>query len=101
MTKPKAPTRASFLRWLETRLAALGADSPQAEARVFAQAALGEPPEVFFARLGEPVPQEALLKTEAWLKRRKAGEPPALILGRAEFMGLTLKVRPGVFLPRP
>lgn len=94
-------TRASLLRELEARLSALGVPSPGAEARVFALAALGETPEVFFARLKDPAPEEALAQLERWLSRRAKGEPPALILGRSEFMGLPLNVRPGVFLPRP
>ncbi len=101
MTKPKAKTRASLLGHLEARLRALGVPSPAAEARVFARAALEETPEAFFARLAEPVPEAARGRIEAWLARRERGEPPALILGEAEFMGLPLKVRPGVFLPRP
>ena len=35
-----------------------------------------------------------------YVKRRAAGEPVALIRGTVEFAGLTLAVRPGVFVPR-
>ena len=37
---------------------------------------------------------------EAWVTRRVAGEPVALIIGRTEFMGMELRVRKGVFVPR-
>jgi release factor glutamine methyltransferase len=37
---------------------------------------------------------------EAWVNRRVAGEPVALIIGRTEFMGMELRVRKGVFVPR-
>ncbi|HEY8202187.1 MAG TPA: peptide chain release factor N(5)-glutamine methyltransferase [Actinomycetota bacterium] len=37
---------------------------------------------------------------EAWVDRRVAGEPVALIIGRTEFMGMQLSVRKGVFVPR-
>jgi release factor glutamine methyltransferase len=34
------------------------------------------------------------------VKRRAEGEPVAMIIGKTEFMGLDLEVRPGVFIPR-
>lgn len=37
---------------------------------------------------------------EALIARRVAGEPVALIIGETEFMGMTLSVSQGVFLPR-
>lgn len=37
---------------------------------------------------------------EAYVQRRVAGEPVALIIGRTEFMGMQLTVRKGVFVPR-
>jgi release factor glutamine methyltransferase len=36
-----------------------------------------------------------------YVKRRKAGEPVAYILGRQEFYGLELGVEPGALIPRP
>ena len=36
-----------------------------------------------------------------WLVRRRAGEPLAYLLERAEFCGLTLQVGPQVLIPRP
>lgn len=35
------------------------------------------------------------------LKKRAAGEPLQYLLGEADFMGLSLKVSPGVLVPRP
>lgn len=48
----------------------------------------------------------AVKETEArhfWrlLSLRAKGEPLQYLLGQSEFMGLTFKVRPGVFIPRP
>ncbi len=99
--RPQPRTRAELLSALTRRLKEAGIAAPEAEARALAQAALGEPPETFFARLGEPVPREAYPRIEAWLARRLSGEPLGLILGTVEFLGLSLRVRPGVFLPRP
>lgn len=36
-----------------------------------------------------------------WLKRRRAGEPLAYLLGQTEFCGLVLQVAPQVLIPRP
>lgn len=37
----------------------------------------------------------------SYITRRAGGEPQPFILGRIEFYGLDLKVRPGAFVPRP
>jgi release factor glutamine methyltransferase len=39
-------------------------------------------------------------KYRSLVKRRVDGEPVAMIIGKTEFMGLELEVRPGVFIPR-
>jgi release factor glutamine methyltransferase len=44
-------------------------------------------------------PDEATL--EAWVARREDGEPLAWITGIVEFAGRPLRVRPGVYVPRP
>ena len=36
-----------------------------------------------------------------WAKRRAAGEPMQYILGHTDFMGLDIRVAPGVLIPRP
>jgi len=46
------------------------------------------------------VPTRAALRYLEFLQRRAAGEPVALIRGVVDFAGLTLAVRPGVFVPR-
>lgn len=99
--RPPGKSRAELLAWLRAQLGEAGVPAPEAEARALAQAALAEPPERFFARLGEAVPESALVRLEDWLVRRRGGEPLGLILGEVEFFGLKLEVRPGVFLPRP
>ena len=47
-----------------------------------------------------PVAARAERRYRDYLERRAAGEPVALIRGAVRFAGLTLKVRPGVFVPR-
>lgn len=48
----------------------------------------------------EPVPPPALRRFRRLVDRRATGEPVPYMTGRMEFMGLTLEVRPGVFVPR-
>jgi len=46
------------------------------------------------------VPRRAEARYLGYVERRAAGEPVALIRGWVSFAGLTLRVRPGVFVPR-
>ncbi|MGD0833192.1 MAG: HemK/PrmC family methyltransferase [Candidatus Dormibacteria bacterium] len=46
------------------------------------------------------VPARAEVRFHQYVERRAAGEPVALIRGAVDFAGLTLLVRPGVFVPR-
>ena len=50
--------------------------------------------------LSAALPGKRRRRFEAWVERRVAGEPVALIIGRTEFMGMQLSVRKGVFVPR-
>jgi len=86
--------RAQLLKELELTL-------PPTEARALLAFALGESTPELFAKLDEPLSKSELARVEELFKRRRRGEPLGLILGEVEFLGLKLKVRPGVFLPRP
>jgi len=50
--------------------------------------------------LDDEVPSDQAGRFRRYVKRRVAGEPVALILGKTQFMGMDLKVRKGVFVPR-
>lgn len=50
--------------------------------------------------LDDEVPSNQAGRFRRYVKRRVAGEPVALILGKTQFMGMDLKVRKGVFVPR-
>jgi release factor glutamine methyltransferase len=69
---------------IEARLAAAGCVAPAAEAAALRSAAGAD---------------EADL--EARLRRREQGEPLAWITGRVEFCGRSLRIEPGVYVPRP
>jgi release factor glutamine methyltransferase len=50
---------------------------------------------------GRPLHPSAVAEFTALLARRAAQEPLQYLLGEVEFGGLTLRVGPGVFIPRP
>jgi len=76
-------------------------ESPRLEAEVLLAAALNRPRSTLHAwpeRIPEP---EQSARFNAWLNRRRAGEPVAYILGRREFWSLELEVTPATLIPRP
>jgi len=75
---------------------------PRREAEVLLGAALGRSRAWLLANPGEVVLDcEATDRYEAFLTRRSHGEPVAYLLGEKEFWSLTLRVGPGVLVPRP
>jgi release factor glutamine methyltransferase len=53
------------------------------------------------AHAAESLGPEAAGQFEALVTRRAAGEPVAYIVGRREFFGLDIRVKPAVLIPRP
>jgi len=90
-------------RWLEDAadsLAALGAGNPHFEAELLLAQALGRP-RVFLFTHPEYEPDENERRVlDELLGRRLAGEPLQYVLGNAVFRHLTLRVGPGVLIPR-
>ncbi len=77
-------------------------DQPRREAEVLLGAALGRNRAWLLANPDERVLDcEATDRYEALLTRRSHGEPVAYLLGEKEFWSLTLRVGPGVLVPRP
>jgi release factor glutamine methyltransferase len=78
------------------------ADDPRREAEVLLGAALGRSRAWLLANPGERVLDcEATDRYEAFVTRRRQGEPVAYLLGEKEFWSLPLRVQPGVLVPRP
>lgn len=91
--------------WLRTalaaataRLGAAGVPSPSVDARALIAAAADTERALV---LLDALPADVEDRLEALLARREAREPLQLILGEAPFRRLMLRVRPGVFVPRP
>ena len=78
-------------------------DSPSArlDAELLLAAALGKPRSFLRTWPERVVSREVGERFEAWLARRRAGEPVAYILGRQGFWSLDLEVAPHTLIPRP
>lgn len=90
--------RAAIARSIE-RLAAAGVPSPHVDAIALAAHALGTAQLIL--AVPPPMPDDFEAALEPLVGRREAREPLQHILGYAAFRYLSLRVRPGVFLPRP
>lgn len=81
------------------RLAAAGLPSPGADARILLAHAAGTTVGGLLAMW--EVDDDVLARAGAMVARREAGEPVQHITGEAHFRHETLRVGPGVFIPRP
>ena len=90
---------ASALRAAATRLAAAGVASPRVDAELLLAFVLSVPRSRLLL-IDSLSPVDAA-RFEALVSRRVAREPLQHITGSAPFLGLSLAVGPGVFIPRP
>lgn len=76
----------------------LASDTPRLDAEILAAHAMGiDRNSLLLGRLDDPAP----VAFDALIARRLATEPVAYIIGRQDFWSLSLKVAPGVLIPRP
>jgi len=76
-------------------------DEARAEARCWLEEGLGRSRAWLATHGGDPVPAGEAARVEAWLGRRRLGEPWSYILGWAPFRGLRFQVTPATLVPRP
>lgn len=90
-----------ILQWIEGYLGRQGDDNPRLSAQWLVSEALGISRVALFTDLERPlsIAEREVLRDHT--RRRAAGEPLQYITGHAPFRHLTLKVRPGVLIPRP
>lgn len=105
-TSPSKPRLArSSLRALLTAtsqlLAEAGLDSPRLTAELLLCHVLGLSRLELLLRGELPVPAAAYRRLRRLLQRRLQREPLQYLLGTTEFYDLRLRIRPGVFIPRP
>jgi release factor glutamine methyltransferase len=82
---------AQFLEPIEAR----------AESRCWLEEGLDRSRAWLAAHGGDPVPDEDAAKVEAWLERRRLGEPWSYLIGWAPFRGRRFQVTPATLIPRP
>ncbi len=94
-------TTASLLHEVERRFRERAIDAPRVQAMALLAHALGTDRAGVLARLREPLAAPAAETFESLVARRLAHEPLQYILGRAHFLDFSVRVAPGVFIPRP
>lgn len=87
--------------WSAEDFAGRGIESPRLDAELLVAEALGIDRVRLYMDLDRPLDDAELAAIRALVKRRRAREPVAYILGRREFWGRTFVVGPAVLVPRP
>ncbi|MBQ6755787.1 MAG: peptide chain release factor N(5)-glutamine methyltransferase [Oscillospiraceae bacterium] len=78
-----------------------GVEAFDLEARLIISAVAGKSKEEFYRDLKLYALGDTEERVQELIERRKNDEPLAYVLGEWEFMGLPMKVDPGVLIPRP
>lgn len=94
-------TLRTLRRAAEARLRAAGVDTPELDARLLAEHALGLTREQLFAQPDAPVGADAAARFHALVERRAAREPVSRILGERAFWTLDLSLNADTLDPRP
>ena len=90
-----------ILGWIEGYLAQRGDESPRVSAQWLVSEALGVSRMQLFLDGERPLAAEERDVLRDWTRRRGSGEPLQYITGQAAFRHISVKVRPGVLIPRP
>ncbi|HEX8796553.1 MAG TPA: peptide chain release factor N(5)-glutamine methyltransferase [Polyangiaceae bacterium] len=102
MAQPaKEWTIADVLRWAADDFRARGIESPRLDAEVLLARALGTTRIQLVVDAPRVLPAEDLARFREMVKRRRAHEPVAYILGEREFYGRVFRVDKRVLVPRP
>ena len=94
-------TIAAVLKWATEDFRARGIESPRLDAEVLLSRALGVSRTQLVIDLLKPLAPPELARFREMVKRRRAREPVAYILGEREFYGRTFAVDARVLIPRP
>lgn len=97
-----APTCRDLHRDLARALSAfLDPDEARAEAYLWMEEGFGLDRGALVARGLDPAPPGSEARVQAWLHRRRTGEPWAYLLGWSRFRGRRFAVTPDTLIPRP
>jgi len=89
------------LEWTEGYLAEKGDENPRLSAQWLLSEATGLTRMHLFVNFDRPLSEEERGVLRDFVRRRGAGEPLQYITGEVAFRHITVKVRPGVLIPRP
>jgi len=95
------PTVDAALRVATSRLEAAGVDAPRIQATALLGHALQVDRAALLASLSDTVDPETASTFERLIELRCARHPLQYLIGRASFLDFEVRVRPGVFIPRP
>ena len=106
MTPEGSPTTPSWtvarvLQWAAQDFGGRGIDSPRLDAELLLGEVLGYDRIKLIIEAQRPLAADELTRYRELIKRRRAGEPVAYLLGSREFYGLTFQVDRRVLIPRP
>jgi release factor glutamine methyltransferase len=91
----------AFYDEARARLAAVGEDFAEVDARRIVEEASGSEPGEFILMLDKPAMKRGVAHFDSMLERRLVGEPLQYVLGRWGFRTLDLAVDARVLIPRP
>ena len=94
-------TAKRILEWIEGYLAQHGDENARVSAQWLVSEALGVSRMQLFLDGERPLTEDERATLRDWTRRRGAGEPLQYITGETSFRHITVKVRPGVLIPRP
>lgn len=89
------------LEWTEGYLADKGDENPRLSAQWLLSEACGLSRTQLFVNFDRPLSEDERGVLRDYVRRRGAGEPLQYITGEVAFRHITVKVRPGVLIPRP
>jgi len=89
------------LGWTVDHLTRKGINQPRLSAEWLLSAATGLTRVELYTQHDRPLTPEERVRFREGIERRMAGEPLQYVTGEMPFRHLVLKVRPGVFIPRP
>jgi release factor glutamine methyltransferase len=100
-SEPQAWTIEAVLRWAADDFRARGVDSPRLDAELLLAHAISSTRIKLVLESKRPLDPNELAGFRDLVRRRRAREPVAYILGRREFYGRSFRVDRRVLIPRP
>jgi release factor glutamine methyltransferase len=100
-SEPAVWTIETVLRWATEDFRSRGFDSPRLDAELLLARALSTTRIRLIIESKRTLGQDELARTRGLIKRRRAREPVAYILGVREFFGFPFRVDTRVLVPRP